>query len=286
MLLGPQANTPAADMFAEEKEKKRSFLSSFTSLFSRKKKLSDAKPADLGGTFAMTLNLTNTISEPELSGDLTLQKGHFTLPKPRGDDKDHMNPIDDVDAHLVFSGRKILFDTLKVVLGGPNGKKGNYGSLGISGDVTVGILRGTNLKNLLHPTGNNTAAFGDNMLDSPVDLKMAFKDFRPVDDNLFQFGEYLSGVANGTLTVTNTVRQPLIATEKGTAIHITSGTLSLTSAVSSDVQPAGKISDHADVRCAYLDRWQSDRLSDLAVPLRSHRQCVDCGWASWRRRQK
>ena len=56
----------------------------------------------------MTLTLTNTIADPKLGGQLTLTNGHFTLPKPSDDDTDHINPINNVDARIVFDVGKSL----------------------------------------------------------------------------------------------------------------------------------------------------------------------------------
>ena len=171
--------------------------------------------ADLGGIVAANVSLTGTLRQPVLSGALSITGAHFALPRAPGDDRDKVNPIKSLDAALSLSGSTITFDKFALALGGPNKKAGDFGTLTMGGKVSLTSLE--RLQNLLKPGAATptdllpTANLPTQGLDGSLALNVKFDNFRPVEENLFGFGEATQGRVNGGLRITGPLLAPRIA---------------------------------------------------------------------------
>ena len=206
-------------------------LREFAPLFGapeKNKKGKLGKAIDLGGMLSLNLALGGTVANPQLSGDIILDKGHLTLPSAPGETKDRINPIKNIDAHLVLADNKIDFQTFNLDLGGPDKRTGNFGSVKVAGNIALNGI--TQLGRLLRAGGDTSGDLDRIVLDDILDLTVTATDLRPVDDNLFGYGEFVEGKVNGVVTVTGAAQHPLIASGAINRVRVADAYLRVTSA--------------------------------------------------------
>nr|CAA9264630.1 hypothetical protein AVDCRST_MAG63-2681 [uncultured Armatimonadetes bacterium] len=179
-------------------------------------------PEAIGGTVTAELDARGTRKAPLLSGFLRVVDGSFRMPREEGQGRDRINPVADLDVNLVFDGSRITFEQFALALGGPNGQRGDFGRMDVSGSVDLSGLEFLPRVNAEGLPASRVAEGG------ALNLAITLTDLRPVAEDLFvNRGEVLRGRINGGFRVTGSLAAPLLTTQGGAPLLVSDGYVQL-----------------------------------------------------------
>jgi hypothetical protein len=217
-------------------------LGQFANLFARPEKDRrgrEGSPAELSGFVTARVGIGGPdggaipLGDARLAGLVTVEDGRFRLARPAGEARDRINPIRDLDARLTLAGDRINVDQFTLGLGGPGDPGADYGSLTITGGVTLSALNA--LERLLTParkdatTAEGEAAPPDTSENiGTLGLRANFNGLRIAEENLFNYGEAVTGRIDGALGIDGPLATPKIAAVEG-PIHLRDPRLTLAS---------------------------------------------------------
>jgi hypothetical protein len=182
---------------------------------------STAPGGEVGGDVVGNVTLGGTLARPELGGSLSVIDGSLRLPQSNG--RDPINPVTDFDATLRLDGPSVVLDQFRLALGGPNGQKGDFGTLTATGDIEVRDLQGLLGRGVRadeRPRAVATGAPTPFGLNSRLNLSVRADGLRVVEANLLDYGEAFRSTIDGAVTVTGPLSRPLIATAAGQPVRV------------------------------------------------------------------
>lgn len=178
-------------------------------------------PDAVSGLLNAQLDVGGTLSAPRLSGFFQLTDGRFTPPRDPGQTRDPINPIADLDIDIGFDGTAVTFRRFDLALGGPNGQRGDFGRMTLSGSLDIADLE---FAPRILPTG----APGSRILrGGRVNLVASLQNLRPVEEDLLNLGEAVRGRINGDLHITGSLAQPTIQTRDGNPLVLDDAVLQM-----------------------------------------------------------